>query len=657
MKIKPIVLDYETMPIGQRPKRYPPEPTSFSLKLPEWRAPKFYAWGQKTGGNNCSKADAKEVLHATYKRVNEETPLLCHHAKFDLDISEEHFGLRLPPWHCYHDTMFLLFLEDPHSKELGLKPSAARLLGMEQEERDAVEEWILEHKKELERDFPEIIHEYGELDRSTGKMKGIAPSTAGRYIGYAPGSVVGPYANGDVTRTLKLFEWLHKRITVERGMGPAYDRERKIMPIFLASERRGIKVDLKALERDQPVFEAAQAKTDAWLRKALKAPTLDLDKDAEVAKALDAAGAVTQWKLTATGRNSTSKKNMKFSHFADKRVAAAYFYRQKCATMLETFIRPWRHYGASGRMHTTWNQVRQIRRNDTGGTRTGRPSSDTPNFLNMPKKVREGEVEGFVMPTFLDVPEPPKVRSYILPYEKGHVVGRRDFNQQEFRILAHFEDDQLKDAYIRNPKLDIHEYIRLAIQELINEDVGRPVTKTINFGYIYGQGVGSLAEKLDRTVEALRALRAAQERAVPGLKELSKGIKARVAQGLPIVTWGGREYYCEEPSFSEKYKRVMTYEYKLINYLCQGSAADVTKESIIRYEDVRKDGEFMLTVYDENDIDVPKKALKSEMLLLRDAMMSIELDVPLLSDGEWGPTLGDLQDLKEPAPDLSKWSV
>jgi hypothetical protein len=53
---------------------------------------------------------------------------------------------------------------------------------------------------------------------------------------------------------------------------------------------------------------------------------------------------------------------------------------------------------------------------------------------------------------------------------------------------------------------------------------------------------------------------------------------------------------------------------------------------------------------------VPKKAIKSEMLLLRECMMSIEVDVPLLSDGEIGPRLGSLEDLKEPKPDLSRWT-
>lgn len=675
MKLRPIVLDFETEPIESYPE-YPPKPVSFSLTLPSQRKPQFYAWGHKTGGNNTSLPDAKRVLRAAYQQVSENTPLTMFNAKFDLDVAEEWFSLKAPPWHCWQDVMFLVFLDDPHQRELGLKPTAARLLNMPQAERDVVEAWVLEHKQQLEAEFPEITNRYG----------GIKPSTAGAFIGYAPGTVVGPYADGDVVRTLKLFEKLHPNI-LERGMGPAYDRERKLMPILLRNEKEGLRVNLAAMAADQAKLEASQAKADAWLRKALAAPTLDLDKDAEVAKALDKADMITEWTLTATGRKSTSKKNLKFSHYRDKKVAAAMSYRQKCATTLETFIRPWQHHGASGRMHTTWNQVRQAKaKGDPAGTRTGRPSSQDPNFLNMPKEVKDSEVTGFVMPTHIAGLAPiPKVRSYILPDEKGHLVGRRDFNQQELRVLAHFEDGTvpgqrgaLLQAYLKSPRLDVHQFLMERIIEVMGVPIDRRTTKELNFGYIYGQGLPSLAEKMDRTVDEVKTFRAAQMVVLPGLKKLSDELKRITMGGAPIHTWGGREYYVEQQVWSEKYGRWQDFYYKLINYLVQGSSADITKESIIRYDAARKDGRFMLSVYDENDISCPKATIKREMLVLRECMLSIEIDVPLLSDGEVGVDLGNMASLNpdpkkpeealalktlfrtdkpEPAFDLSRWGI
>jgi DNA polymerase-1 len=590
-----------------------------------------------------------EVLRVGAQDGREQLFVLFFNAKFDLDVFFCHMDMSVPDWRMWHDAMFLIFLDDPHQRELGLKPAAARLLNMPQDEKDAVADWILTHKKQLEAEFPEIVEVYG----------GIKPSTASAFIAYAPGEVVGPYANGDVARTLKLFDLKYNEICTERGMGAAYDRERRLLPILLRNEREGICVDAAALERDEPIYVAAQAKADAWIRKALKAPGLDLDKDADVGKALRAADAVTQWTQTATGRDSVSKKNLKLSHFRDRKLAAAYSYRQKCATALETFIRPWLKYGGSGRMHTNWNQVRQSKSDrENGGTRTGRPSTDSPNFLNMPKRTKESEVGGFIMPTHIaGLPLLPVVRAYILPDAKGHVIGRRDFNQQELRMLAHFEDGALLQAYLADPRLDVHDFLMREIVNTLGVDVDRAITKTLNFGYIYGQGLGSLAERMERTVADVKMFRAAQMKVLPGLKGLSDNLKARARAGQPITTWGGRQYYVEEPRWSEKESRWLSFEYKLLNYLVQGSSADVTKESIIRYDAARKDGRFMLSVYDENDISVPKKALKSEMLILREAMMSIEVDVPLLSDGEWGETLGALTALKEPAPDLSRWSL
>lgn len=638
-------MDFETLPIQSRPV-YPPRPVSFSLKLPGWSKPKFYAWGHLTGGNNCNVEDAKRALQAAYAQVSEKTPLLCQNGKFDMDVAEVFFGCKVPNWRNFQDTMVLLFLADPHQRELGLKPSAERLLGLKPEEQDAVKDWLLQHKKTLELQFPELTELHG----------GIKPSNAGAFIAYAPGNIVQPYADGDVTRTEALFKLLHPQI-VERGMLPAYQRELQLLPILLNNEREGVRVDAAALQRDQAVYEAAQAKTDAWLRKALKAPGLDFDKDAEVGKALESADAITEWTQTPTGKNSVSRKNMTLNKFRDPKLAAAYGYRQKCATVLETFIRPWQKFTKDGRMHTTWNQVRQPKGSDTGGTRTGRPSSNNPNFLNMPKTVEDNADTGFIMPKHIDVPLLPRVRSYILPDAPGHVIGRRDFAQQELRVLAHFEDGALLQAYLADPKLDVHNYLMHQIINLLGINVDRRITKNLMFGYIYGQGLGSLASILGRSVEDIKQIRNAQMKVLPGLKDLSTAITNRSKQGLPIRTWGGREYYVEPPMFVKKFNKTMSFEYKLLNYIIQGSAADITKESIIRYDAAKRDGRFMLSVYDENNISVPKKALKSEMLILRDCMMGIELDVPLLSDGEWGATLGDMQDLIEPKPDLSKWGM
>ncbi len=146
-------------------------------------------------------------------------------------------------------------------------------------------------------------------------------------------------------------------------------------------------------------------------------------------------------------------------------------------------------------------------------------------------------------------------------------------------------------------------------------------------------------------------------RVLPGLKALSQALKELAKNDQPLRTIGGREYYCEPPMYSEKYGKMMDFAYKLLNVLVQGSSADLTKEALIRYDEVKQNGRMILSVYDEVDINVPKAAAKKEMLLLREVMLSLETDVPMLSDAELGPNLGYLTELKEPPPDLSRWSV
>lgn len=634
MKIPDVhTIDFETRPTEPRPD-YPPKPVGFSLRLAGERKTHYYAWGHPIG-NNCSLADAKRVLKSVW---SSGTPLLFQNGKFDVDVAEVHMGVKpITDAVKIHDTMFLLFLTDPHAMSLSLKPSAERVLGMAPTERDDVARWLVTHQDELKRE--------GLLPANEKK---ITMSNSGKWICLAPGDLVGKYADGDVLRTYKLFRKLYPEV-VARGMLPAYQREQKLMPIMLNNEREGMLCDIRRLTRETKMYESALITADEWIRDMLGVPDLNIDSDADLAEALDSAGIVTEWALTKTGKRSTSKKNMKVEHFNNADVAAVLGYRGKLSTCLGTFMRPWlataRRTG--GYIHTNWNQVRQSHtESKIGGARTGRLSS-SPNFQNIPTKLEEKN-DGFVHPTVIELPKLPLLRRMILPDAPNHYFGRRDYNQQELRILAHFENGALLEAYQNNPELDTHGFVKGVIEELLQTSIERSPVKTLNFGYIYGQGVPSMADKLGLPVADIKKLRDAQLRALPGLEDLSKAMKARAADNEPIRTWGGREYYCEEPKYVEKFGRVMSFEYKLLNYLIQGSAGDVTKEAIVRYHEMpKREGRMVVNVHDEIDISAEKGVFKEEMLRLREAMQSIEMDVTMLSDGEYGKSWGDLKDLPE----------
>jgi DNA polymerase I-like protein with 3'-5' exonuclease and polymerase domains len=218
-------------------------------------------------------------------------------------------------------------------------------------------------------------------------------------------------------------------------------------------------------------------------------------------------------------------------------------------------------------------------------------------------------------------------------------------SQQEFRIFAHYEEGELLARYKINPKMDAHVVTGIILKEKAGIILERRATKDINFGTIYGMGIAKMAKKLGLDDVTARRTLKAYHQALPGIKQLQKQLTACADAGEPIYTWGGRRYYCELPQMVMKVpygggaKRLteQTYEYKLLNLLVQGSAADATKEAILRYdatgwnEDDR--GPLLLQVHDELDAMAPAKLRQQAMKALRETMESIEIDIPLLSDG------------------------
>lgn len=623
-----ITADFETDKILPRPQ-YPPKPASLALHWPDGSYD-LMAWGHPAG-NNCTEREARNRYD---KARRSKWPMLFQNGMFDLDVAETYWNMPLPAEDQWHDTMFLIFLNDPHAPSLSLKPSAERLLGIKPEEQDRMNEWIIDN-----------------IEAARQK-----PSEAGAYISRCPYQIVKPYHKGDLIRTRKIFDLLYPLI-VEVGMLPAYQRELKLMPILLEAARTGMRIDVGGLARDLPAMEQAIETADRWLCERLKRPNMNIDSDQQLAEALYDAAAVTDWKRTPTkGKLSVSKKNLKLTDFKDQRIHHVLQYRSQMSTSVSMFVRPWLELaGAEDRIYPNWAQVRSPKgdRGDTKGARSGRIICSKPNFLNIPKKWKRAISAGYVHPEFLKVMNLPYIRTYALP-DKGQSWGRRDFNQQELRLYGHFEEGPVMRGFLSDPKFDLHEIVRAEEERQLRaaklrDEFDRDLAKITVFGRVYGQGITGLMQALnlgDGERAVATTIQRAINAAVPSLQEMDDQLRELADEDFAIKTWGGRLYYCEPESYSKKYKRVMTYEYKLLNYLIQGSGADVTKETIIRwYANPKREARMVVTVYDEVDFSSAKSSMKQEHRYLRDAMTSIETLVPMLSDGEVGPSWGKLEAL------------
>jgi DNA polymerase I-like protein with 3'-5' exonuclease and polymerase domains len=630
-----IAIDFETMPIRQRPA-YPPAPVGVSIRWPGQRS-NYHAWGHPDG-NNCSMEDARAELQAAW---DSGLPLLFHHSKFDVAVATERLGLPMPRWDRIHDTMFLAYLADPHSRAIGLKELAAELLQWPAEEKDELKAWILANQKMLVARWPELR----ELNKEGKPKDSIAPSKVGAWIFATPGQLAGKYAMGDTDRTVALFQELYP-LVLEHGMGYAYDTERELMPILIENEREGMRADVRRLEQDVTGYGWAMDTAEDWLRRELRASGLNFDADADVASVLADRGVVPaeNWQTTDSGQLSMSKDNLLPEHFTGPNggaVASALGYRNRLKTCLKMFMEPWLNQASSngGYITTNWNQTRGT--DQGGGTRTGRPSTNKHNFLNVSKKW-DGRDDQYVHPAFLKVPELPLCRSYVTP-DKGETWMHRDFSGQEMRIFGHFEQGyeagDLWRSYNDNPELDPHDgLVGPEMQRVAGREIERTKIKTLNFQGIYGGGVPALQRKLRCSLAEAKQLKDFHNRVLPGRKILNDEIKKVINLGLPIRTLGGRLYFAEPPGPDGRSKI-----YKLLNYLVQGSAADMTKRALIDWHNhPQRDARFLVTVYDE--INGSAGDLVRQMAILRDVMQAprLGMTVKMLSDAKYGPNWGEL---------------
>lgn len=600
-------VDFETAAIESRPK-FPPKPVSAAIRWPSGKK-EFLAWGHPEG-NNCDIDTARRKIADAYKADR----VLFHHGAFDMDVAECHLGLRPPE--RFHDTLFQAFLLNPHARELDLKGLANTHLEMPPDEQDRLKEWILDN------------------------VKGAKTSTWGEHIDKAPAKVVKPYAIGDVERTYQLHKAMMPQV-IKRGMREAYDREIKCVPITQEMERSGIRIDVKRLKKARSVFEemdrdilrriAKKLRIDPKSLKTKDNPKgFNLNSGAQLADAMMKAGKLDKIVRTPTGKISTKIENLR-SGCNDSVLLDLLSIHSVAQKTISSFIYPWlAQCDITGdRLLPKFNQVRGYDEGG-GGARSGRYSSSDPNLQNISANVEESKNKEVLLKMQKLLKEDYGyhfigLRDFIIP-DENTVMICVDYDQQELRILAHFEEGVLMRAYIENPNLDVHEFCRGLVRDLTGLDFPRKSIKTVVFGLIYGMGVDKLAKGMGADKKTAQTIKDGILEAVPGIKRLMRGLKKLAHRDEPLKTWGGREYFCEEPKYSEKFKRWMTFEYKMLNYKIQPSAADVTKQGMINVREQVPEARIAVQVHDELVCMAPDESYGKKIAR---AMCDMEFNVPM----------------------------
>jgi DNA polymerase-1 len=217
-----------------------------------------------------------------------------------------------------------------------------------------------------------------------------------------------------------------------------------------------------------------------------------------------------------------------------------------------------------------------------GGTRTGRLSYWEPNLQNLPKEDDpDDQFREFL------------VRRCFVPLNSEWALVPIDFRQQEFKLMADYAGEKgIIDACMAG--MDFHE----ATAQLLG--ITRKQAKTINFGLLYGMGVGKLAKSLGVSLEEAYTLKAIYFEKLPKVKEFIENVRNVAAKRGYIRNWFGFRNICASSEFS----------YKMPNALIQGGCGQLIRIASNRLDDYiienRLRAHMTAQIHDEILFQVPK---------------------------------------------------
>ncbi|MHB8641703.1 MAG: DNA polymerase I [Gaiellaceae bacterium] len=286
---------------------------------------------------------------------------------------------------------------------------------------------------------------------------------------------------------------------------------------------------------------------------------------------------------------------------------------RELSKLLNTYLGPLPSLlGTDGRLHTTFNQA---------VASTGRLSTTNPNLQAIPIRTELGK----------------EIRSAFIA-EQGHRLMSADYSQIELRILAHVSGEpKLREAFERGE--DIHaataaEMLGVEPAELTSAQ--RSVAKMINFGIVYGISAFGLSENLEIPRDEAQAYIDAYLARFPFVQDFIERTKEQAARDGYVTSLLGRRRPVPEIRASNRQTRSLG-ERLAVNFVMQGSNADIIKVAMIRIHDrLRAEGRaarLVLQVHDELLLEVPDAETGALRDLVRAEMVgAYPLDPPLAVD-------------------------
>jgi DNA polymerase-1 len=443
------------------------------------------------------------------------------------------------------------------------------------------------------------------FDSVTGTGKGRLP------FGEVPLDRATAYAAEDADVTLRLWQTLHPRLRINKSLAMYEQLERRLIPVLLAMERAGIKVDeaeLRALSKD---FETRMAVMETDIH-ALAGGAFNLGSPKQLGEILFDKMKLPGGKRMKTGAWGTDASVLQDLAEQGHALPARILEWRQLAKLKSTYtdalvaqINP-----TTRRVHTSFAMAIAA---------TGRLSSTDPNLQNIPIRTEEG---GRIRRAFIAEP--------------GNVLVSADYSQIELRLLAHAADlPALKESFAAGE--DIHartasEVFGVAMEGM--DGATRRRAKAINFGIIYGISAYGLARQLQIDPGEARRYIDAYFARYPGIRTYMERVRDEAREHGFVLTPFGRRVWIAGIADKNAARRSYA-ERQAINAPLQGGAADIIKRAMVKLPAALVtsglEARMLLQVHDELLFETPAGQADLLAALVKSVMESAAvLSVPLV---------------------------
>ena len=485
--------------------------------------------------------------------------------------------------------------------------------------------------------------EYGEYDRMTKAT--LRKNKWHKDFSLAPQDILGPYCEKDVESTVMLYKDC-LRLVEASNQNDIMDMMVNLTKVLFRMENRGIRIDRRYAAQAVEAIQARRDKVEKMIYAFTGYEFNILSSTKQITLAMDSIG-IKPTRITEKGNPSWNEEALVRTGSELGGLIAQY---RNLSKLQSTYLEP---YTGTDEMHSVFKNW---------GTVTGRLSSANPNLQNLPRdfsrilgnilthdeleelrarlKKNKGAESDHWSDDILqawsyigggklkDDTTELTPRRLVIPRDDYRMVSF-DYSQMEVRMFLLYVGQPEMIALMKKEKIDFHGEAAKIAFEVTEDDPEfsfyRQAAKTITFGVIYGIGKNKLAQDMGVSPQQAQQYKSTYFANMKGSRQFFD----RVVKTIETRGWVRNKY-------GRIYKVPNNWGYKAVNYLVQGTSADILSERMINIDEFLQPYKtnMLMQIHDEIIFEVHKDEIHI-VPDIKKIMLANSLNMDLEVDMEW----------------------